>query len=239
MSRLSSLTVSDKLLLAAFDLDAGQGHAFTAEDLVVAAWRRFPRTFGLRGHDDSRGLPSFPDSNRVFAEIMGSKPIRKRGLLTKVGEKTYALTASGREVASTLARTEKTGDLESSSSEKKSTLSREIRAKLERLLNSRVMQRAKQDEMDRVTFHDACLFWSITPRSTSIELEGKLADTRRIIKLANRALEDGATVLRSGSSELTRSILEQLKRVNQELQERFAEELDTIRGRRTQRKAQV
>ena len=89
------LSVSDKLLLAAHGIGGDVRRTFTAEELVVAAWRRFPDVFGLAGHPDERGLPLYPDSNRVFAETMGCKPIRKKGYLVKTGAKTYRLTEAG------------------------------------------------------------------------------------------------------------------------------------------------
>ena len=64
------LTVPEKLLLAA--LEARKRSAtFTAEDLVVAAWRLYPDTFGLSGYADQ-----YPDSNRVLTNIMGTKGMR-------------------------------------------------------------------------------------------------------------------------------------------------------------------
>src|SRR5437867_7351265 len=94
----NQFTVPDKLLLAAYDLERSGSRPFSAEDLVVTAWQKFPDTFGLAGYRGRSGL-SYPDSNRVFAEIMGSKPIRKRGMLTKVGSKMYQLTEVGRDHA--------------------------------------------------------------------------------------------------------------------------------------------
>ena len=83
------LTVPDKLLIAA--LDARKRSAtFTAEDLVVAAWKLFPDTFGLSGYSNQ-----FPDSNRVLTNIMGTKGMRGKGWLRKVGEKQYQLTSAG------------------------------------------------------------------------------------------------------------------------------------------------
>src|SRR5918911_2824096 len=99
MERKDQLSVSEKLLLAAYDLEENSRRPFSAEDLVVSAWRKFPDTFGLAGYRGGDGELSYPDSNRVFAEIMGSKPIRKRGLLTKVGSKMYSLTEAGRDHA--------------------------------------------------------------------------------------------------------------------------------------------
>src|SRR2546422_184533 len=99
MRNNNGLTVPEKLLLAASELEEKGLRPFSAEDLVVSAWRKFPDTFGLAGHRGENGQPAYPDSNRVFAEIMGSKPIRKRGMLEKVGSKMYQVTEAGREHA--------------------------------------------------------------------------------------------------------------------------------------------
>ncbi len=230
-----SLTVCDKLLMAAFDLDSGEEESFTAEDLVVAAWRRFPRAFGLRGHNDDQGMPLYPDSNRVFAEIMGSKPIRKRGYLVKVGQKVYSLTVSGREMALRLCNSSSAESPESDTQGGKATLSRRILAKLDRLLGSRAVLRVQMGQEGRITFHDACMFWSITPGSTSIELEGRLANLESVIKHAEEAIKSGASELRTGSDDLSNSTPELLRKVHKTLLERFPQELDTIRQRATQR----
>lgn len=237
MRKPGELTVCDKLLLAAHDLDANEGKSFTAEDLVVAAWRRFPRAFGLRGHHDADGIPRYPDSNRVFAETMGSKPIRKRGYLVKVGRKTYQLTASGRELAARLGPSAAMDVGTPAETGGKATLSRDILAKLERLLRSRAVQRALQDEIERITFHDACIFWGITSRSKSIELEGSLADVETVIRHAEAAIHSGASELRTGGDDLSSSTTDLLWDVHRQLQEKFNDELATIRERTDQRKA--
>ena len=83
------LTVSEKLLLAA--LAVRETHAtFSAEDLVVQAWKMYPDTFGLSGY-----ASQFPDSNRVLTNIMGTKGMRGKGWLRKVGQKQYRLTSTG------------------------------------------------------------------------------------------------------------------------------------------------
>ena len=227
----------DKLLVAAYELDQGKGRSFTAEDLVVTAWKKFPRAFGLRGHNDANGLPLHPDSNRVYAEIMGSKPIRKRGYLVKIGQKTYGLTETGREAAERIAGGE--GATETAECVKaggKATMSRDTRAKLERVLKSRAVQRAQADELDRVTFHDACVFWGITPRSVAIELKGSFANIEAVIETTERSISSGASELRTGSGDLSSSTTELLRRVHGFLKERFADELSTINQRRDQRK---
>jgi hypothetical protein len=97
---------TDKLVLAAVKLEKKGKKPFSAEDLVVSAWKLFPNSFGLAGNADEKGIPLYPDSNRVFVEIMGSKPIRKKGYLEKVGNKMYQLTQSGRNRADILNKDE-------------------------------------------------------------------------------------------------------------------------------------
>jgi hypothetical protein len=233
-----SHTVIDKLLVAAYSLDGGEGRHFTAEELVVAAWQHFPRAFGLRGHNDATGLPLYPDSNRVFAEIMGSKPIRKRGFLTKTGTKLYGLTGSGRAEAVRISRGMENAPegAEGPKTAGKATISRSVRGRLERLLGSRAVQRVQTGQADRITFHDACVFWGITARSSSIELEGALSDTSAAITAADNALKSGASELRTGKEDLSRATAEILRSLHDDLQEKFAVELATIRRRTDERK---
>ncbi len=232
------MTVADRLLLAAADLDAQGKTSFTAEDLVIAAWQRFPRHFGLRGYNGANGLPLYPDSNRVFAEIMGSKPIRRKGFLIKAGEKTYSLTVSGRETARLLCQQGKgCADDGAIQGGGKATLSRPVSAKLERLLKSRAVDRIQNSQSERLTFHDACVFWGITARSTSIELEGALANTESIIEHARAAVQNGASSLRSGSADLCDGATDLLWRTHETLKMKFADDLNVIRQRTDQRKS--
>ncbi len=101
MKSKDRLSITEKLLLAAYELEESGRRPFSAEDLVVSAWQKFPDAFGLAGYRNSTSSLAYPDSNRVFAEIMGSKPIRKRGFLKKVGTKMYQLTEAGHEHART------------------------------------------------------------------------------------------------------------------------------------------
>src|ERR1700689_3173266 len=94
---VADCTVPEKILLAAFQLEEQGQSPFSAEALVVAAWQKFPRTFGLKGYSDL-----YPDSNKVLTSIMGEKGLARRGWLVKMGQKLYNLTRDGREVVRTL-----------------------------------------------------------------------------------------------------------------------------------------
>src|SRR5215468_252076 len=87
------MTVPEKILLAAHQLEKQGQSPFSAEALIVAAWQQFPRTFGLKGYADQ-----YPDSNKVLSSIMGVKGLARRGWLVKMGQKLYALTREGRSI---------------------------------------------------------------------------------------------------------------------------------------------
>src|SRR5207248_3215404 len=86
VNTVAECTVPEKILLAAFELEEQGQSPFSAESLVVAAWQKFPKTFGLKGYSDV-----YPDSNKVLASIMGVKGLAHRGWLVKMGQKLYAM----------------------------------------------------------------------------------------------------------------------------------------------------
>jgi hypothetical protein len=90
------LTTLKKVLIAAAMLDGDQ-QVFTAEDVIVKAWRSFPESFGLSGYREEH-----PDSNRVLAKLMGSLGLCGRGWLEQTNTKTYRLTNAGRKMAKSL-----------------------------------------------------------------------------------------------------------------------------------------
>ncbi len=230
MDRTEKLTVSEKLLLAAFDLEENGKPSFYAEDLVVAAWRKFPDTFGLTGYRDPTGQLSYPDSNRVFAEIMGSKPIRKRGFLVKVGAKTYQLTEAGRGFARSLS------SLGTSRTTHKAALGRGIELKLKKILGSRAMEKIKNNRADDLTFYDAISFWGINPMSSAIELEGQIANLVKIVESARDSVQQSAATLGHGGQSFGAKDLDDLLGAHKILLERFHTELEVIRKRKDERK---
>lgn len=225
----NALTVSEKLILAAADLESGGTAPFAAEDLVVRAWELFPDTFGLAGYNDRSGQPRFPDSNRVFSEIMGSKPIRKRGLLQKVGRKKYTLTQSGRDFARLLAT-------RGTDAPQKSGLSRDFKQDLRRLLGSRAVEKYTEGREDDITFYDACAFWGISPRSSAMNLAARTEHVRAMVETASTSL-GGADeqLLKHGGEVLSRRDLERLETLQDFMQEKFKEELAVISARTDER----
>ena len=222
-----ALTVADKLVLSAATIGGG-GESFSAEDMVLAAWKTFPDTFGLRGHLNEMGLPMYPDSNRVFAEIMGTKPVRAHGLIEKTGSKKYRLTAAGQRRARMLAETEH-GD-------RKVTLGTDDREALRRYVSSRAFSKFMSGRLEEITFNDACGFWSISPRSRAKELNTRRRSLDDLIRTAEQALgghEQAA--FNHGGETYAAQDLKQLGELDKFLVDRFAAEITVINGRTTER----
>ena len=62
MIKEQSLTLNDKVLLAALKLSKGDvRNKFVAEELLVEAWKNDKAAFGLRGYEKE-----YPDSNNLW-----------------------------------------------------------------------------------------------------------------------------------------------------------------------------
>ncbi|MGH3994446.1 MAG: hypothetical protein ACRDSN_18540 [Pseudonocardiaceae bacterium] len=228
------ITVHEKLLLAAAGLEDAGRQPFTAEDLVVAAWRLDPETFGLAGHNDSSGRPSYPNSNRVFVEIMGSKPIRKQGLLAKAGTKKFRLTESGRQRVREL-RTSLTESNGKPAADAKVSFDRDTSRKLQKLLKTRAVEKLRSGRGDEITFTDASSFWGITARSTAMTFRARLGDVEGVLRAAEQAAEQRPTRFEHGGRAYTKEGVHQLLELHRAMLDNFAEQLDVIRSRRDER----
>jgi len=225
------LSVAEKLLVAALELRREGNTSFSAEDLVVAAWQRFPTAFGLRGHVDDEGKPVYPDSNRVYAEIMGSKPLRKLGLIKRIGNKMYALTEAGRSRALSLE-----GKPPEESSDRL-TLARETTDQIRRLFDSKAAQKYRDGSMDDISFFDACGFWGISPRSSAKDLWNKFADIEAVLSEAHnavRARNGGRS--HHGGAMLTVEDIAKLQSLHRDLRTKFVNDVECIEKRTDERK---
>jgi hypothetical protein len=231
---VDKLTVHEKLLLAAAGLEDAGTSTFTAEDLVVAAWRLDPETFGLSGYVDDSGRPAYPNSNRVFAEIMGSKPIRRHGWLAKSGTKQFRLTESGRQrVAQLKAGTSTTAAGPAAAA--KVAFDRETARKLQKLLGSRALAKMRAGRDSAITFQDAASFWGISARSTAMGFQGRLGDVEGVLRAAAAAAEARPIRFDHGGRPYTNEDITELVDLHRSMLDRFSTELDVIRGRRDER----
>jgi len=219
------LSLEEEVLLAATDFEVNGQVAFTAEELAIATWKRFPDSFGMEGH------PQYPDSNRVYTKLMGRKGLVGRGWLMKVGEKRYQLSEAGRVMAKAL------GNASGSSTGLRAALSRNQKLILQKLLSSRVVTKLKTSGAESVGFHDACSFWDISPRSNASTLQARLQTVESIINAAREVSSQGIeiTLTQSGLVIGTNEI-ELLRETNRMLLQKFMGDLDIIRKRTDERK---
>ena len=227
----SGISVAEKLLTAAQKLAREGKEIFSAEDLVVTAWKMFPDAFGLQGYLDSDGKPIYPDSNRVYAEVMGSKPLRRKGLLKKVGNKLYSLTEAGVLAAETVGRDPKGGN------SGKWSLDRQKMEQIMRLMGSKAAQKMRANQLDQIAFFDACGFWGISARSGAKELWARFAVIESLIDYARTAL--GSKISAQpihGSNAFTAGDLEWLRSLHNTMKDKFEEDIQIIAGRTDERK---
>ncbi len=217
------LTIVDQLLLAARELS--HDGAFTAEDLVVKAWTRSPDYFGLQGYADKH-----PDSNRVLTKIMGAEsPLRKRGLLRKVGQKRYQLTDAGRIAADDLAA----GD--SRPERRLAEMTRGLVVTLRRMLHSTAL--AKFTRHEPLTFSDVCGFWNISPRTSAYQFADRTHEAETAVDVAlAHAGKAGGRVALPGDVTVEVEELRQLSALTEHIRKTFTSEIEVIQGRRDERR---
>jgi hypothetical protein len=221
----NELTVPEKIVSCAVDLDREKG-TFTAEDLIVRCWERFPDTFGLRGYAEK-----YPDSNRILTNIMGVKGLRGKGWLRKIREKHYRVTEAGRQAVASRAETQ-----EASPDHRAASLTRETTDILERLFTSRAFQKFRMKE--ELTFGDLCSFWNISPRSNAYQLNVATSDASAALLAAEAWLQSkgvGSLDLPRTNVHLARGDLHLAQSLQKHLAEAFARELDVIRTRSDER----
>ncbi len=235
MTKKKKLSIVDKLLIAAIKLENSGKRPFTAEDLVVNAWKNFSDAFGLSGHLDDKGQRKHPDSNRIFAEIMGSKPIRKKGFLEKVGTKMYQLTESGQGRAKQLlANFDNSGQVLLDNG--KSGLDRTMVRQIKRLFSSKAFEKYISQRIDEITFYDACAYWGITPRSSAIKLENRIANFNNVIKTALKDAKGKKLAFEHGGRHsYSSNELNLLVEVHEFLLDNFKQQVDDIMNRRDER----
>ena len=222
----NALTVPEKILMAAISIK-GDEKTFTAEDLVVAAWKLFPDVFGLQGYADM-----YPDSNKVLSNIMGSKGLREKKWIRKVGEKKYRITEAGKEAGAHLSS-------DQNQVSHSSALSREAKETLYRLINSKAFEKFKSSNIDDVHFGDACSFWNISVRSNAAMLKNRLNDLETIINATEKLISESdnkAVSLTHGGEPITLNDVITLRELNELLLGKFDDQIAIIKSRHDERR---
>lgn len=207
--------------MAAFHLEERGESPFSAEALIVTAWEKFPKTFGLKGYTDQ-----YPDSNKVLSTIMGEKGLARRGWLAKMGQKLYSLTREGRNVVRRLMQDGDTPPAAASAPK----LPRDQEKSLQGLLNSPAVQKYQEGLKQELTFADACRFWGVNDQLHGDALDSRLSRLRRNLADLEKKLGADGVDLSNGRNVSSEDIA-QLRGVEEYLTERFSRHLTLLRSR--------
>jgi hypothetical protein len=223
VNTLDQCTVPEKILLAAAQLEESGKSPFSAEDLIVAVWQKFPASFGLKGYADQH-----PDSNKVLTSIMGEKGQARKGWLAKMGQKLYSMTREGRQVVRRLQQGEVPQPAPSASSGV--NLTRDQEKTLQNLFSGSAWHKYREGRKSELTFADACRFWGITENMQSDQLDSRLEQVRIDLTGIEVRLGLGSTVLADGRS-VTPEEIGSLLDTHAFLEGRFARHLNLLRQR--------
>lgn len=220
------LNLRQQVLVAAFDCSGGDlTKSFTAEDLLLAAWKRDRAAWGLRGHEIEH-----PDSERIYVEIdrasMKGKNVRGGlvglGLFEKVRQRTYRLTTKGLVEASSLVGVE-TG----AAGKAERALADALRA----ILSHPVFAAWVKDPAMPKYFRDAGHFWGIAPGTPASFIRTRLADVDNTLESADARLkaEGGDRVSeRHGKTLYDKADVNRAQEFQAALKARFARDLATL-----------
>jgi hypothetical protein len=222
VSAVVDYTVPEMILIAAADLDRQGQSPFSAEALIVATWQKFPRSFGLKGYTES-----YPDSNKVLTSIMGEKGLAKRGWLTKMGQKLYALTRDGRNVANRLLHPGEAAAVEPPARK----MSRDQEKFLLNLLDSQAVAKIQEKRVQDLNFADACKFWNINESQQRDQLDARLDRLRTELTELERLLKSDKEVVLSTGRSISTDDLAVLQKTHRSLEDRFSRHLNLLRNR--------
>jgi hypothetical protein len=214
-------TVPEKILLAAWQLEEDGQSPFSAEALIVASWQKFPRTFGLKGYTDQ-----YPDSNKVLASIMGEKGLARRGWLSKMGQKLYALTREGHVVVRRLVH----GGDQPVPAVESVKFSRDQEKFLLGLLGATAVEKYQEGRKQEINFAEACRFWGVSENMHGDALDARLDRLRAGLAELERQLAGGSVTLSNGRS-ISEEDLDLVTNIDKYLGERFGRHLSLLRNR--------
>jgi hypothetical protein len=217
-----------QVLLAAMECSGGDlKNTFTAEDLLLAGWRRDPMAWGLRGHETEH-----PDSERIYTEldrasIRGSNVrggLVGLGLFEKVQQRTYRLTPAGLAAASEVAGADPSF---------RGKAERALADAVSNILSHPVFREWMKDPTLPKRFRDAGHFWGIAPGTPRSVIRARIGDIDNTLEKARSLLDEKGTeeiAARHGRALFDRTDIERAREFQAALKQRFAKDLATLQA---------
>ncbi|PJC70173.1 MAG: hypothetical protein CO014_00220 [Candidatus Tagabacteria bacterium CG_4_8_14_3_um_filter_41_8] len=153
------LSRAEKILLVLYKLSQGSRKNVRYEDIVVAAFKKYPEDFQLRGY------PQYPDSGDLV-----HKPLydfRKKGLL-EANNKVFTLTERGFSVADKLKKI-----IAGRSVVSEGKLSRYAKEETERIISLEGFQLFRAGEESKITDTDLYNYLGVTVRTSRNDFLGR------------------------------------------------------------------
>jgi hypothetical protein len=224
MTVATEITLHEKILLAAFALEEAGQTPFSAEALVVSAWKQYPAAFGLKDFTQQ-----YPDSNKVLVGLMGERGLARRGWLEKLGRKQYALTREGRQTVRRIMH----GEARPVERRKTTTvrLSREQEKLLLHLFESSALEKFREGRTKDLVFADACRYWGITENLSARDLDDRLRLFRATLTEIDRLLSHSGEAVIQGGRSVSGDDVSKLYELHTLLEQRFGRHIALLRNR--------
>jgi hypothetical protein len=220
------VSLREQVLLAALDCSgADPEKTFTAEDLLVAAWKRDRVAWGLRGYEQD-----YPDADRLRKEIDSrgaregspSTGLVASGLLSRVRERIYRLTPAGLAAAVEVVGAEPDARVKA-----ERVLADAVRA----ILSHSVFRAWLKDSNWPKHFRDAGHFWGVAPGTPPRVIQTRVLDIDRTLERALsllHAVGANEVTARHGTALYDRRDIERAIDFQTTLKTRFAKDLATL-----------
>lgn len=220
------ISLRQQVLLAALECSGGDlQKSFTAEDLLLAAWKRDPLAWGLRGHEREH-----PDSERIYVELdrasLRGRNVRGGlvglGLLDKVQKRTYRLTPAGLSAASAVAGADPGA---------RGKAERALSDAVASILSHPVFLNWLKDPATPRHFRDAGYFWGIAPGTPPSVIRTRVNYVDETLSTAKSLLDkQGADEMaaRHGKLLFDRNDIKRAMEFQMSLKEKFARDLSTL-----------
>ncbi len=217
---VKGLGLRDQALLAALRLTGGDlGKTFSAEDLLVEAWRQDKAAWGLRKFENE-----FPDAEKINKELnrRGSIGLVGQGLIERVRPMIYRLAAAGLHEASQL----KPGD-----GVTREKADRELESLLSGILEHPVFKAWLSDPSKPKYFREAGQFWGVAPGMPSKTVRDRVTKIDRVLNAALELLDQRSveTIAKNrGKSLFDRNDVERCREFQRSLKNRFQRDLTLL-----------
>jgi hypothetical protein len=163
-----------KILSVMFDLSKGESIPLQYEDIVVAAFQRYPQDFQLRGY------PQYPDSSDIHKPLYSMK----RDGLVRTANKSFLLTPRGLDVARGLL-----GISEAA----RDRLTKPEENEITRILKSQAFQLFQEGQSSGILDTDFYEYLGVSVRTAKGDFLGRIATVEQAVAAHRSKRNDGVS----------------------------------------------